>query len=182
MKKEIEVIGFDDAPFNRSDRECILIGTYMRGSCIIDGIYFRKFEKDGMDITKKIIEVVKDRHYPKIKAVFLYGITFGGFNIADIYEINEKTEKPVIVVIDKKPNIEKMFSAIEKHFNDSEERISLIKSFPKPEKLNDIYVQYVGTDKNFVKKVIEITKLKSKIPECLRISHLIGRGFLDIKK
>ena len=59
MKDEVGVIGFDDAPFNRTDEECILIGTYMRGNRIIDGIYFKKFKKDGMDVTEKIIDIIK---------------------------------------------------------------------------------------------------------------------------
>lgn len=65
MKDEVEVIGFDDAPFNKADKVCILIGTYMRGNRIIDGIYFRKFKKDGMDVTEKIIDIVKEKHYKK---------------------------------------------------------------------------------------------------------------------
>ncbi|ACV24624.1 endonuclease dU [Methanocaldococcus fervens] len=181
MKDEIGVMGFDDAPFNRNDEECILIGTYMRGNRIIDGIYFRKFKKDGMDVTDKIIDVVKERHYKKIRAIFLAGITFGGFNIADLWRINEETKKPVIVVIDRYPNKKRMFSAIKKHFDDADNRIKLIKSFPEPEKIDGIYVQYIGTDKDFVKNIIKKTRLKSKFPECLRISHLIGRGFLGLK-
>jgi len=181
MKDEIEVIGFDDAPFNRTDKECILIGTYMRGNKIIDGIYFRKFKKDGMDVTEKIIDIIKEKHYKKIKAIFLSGITFGGFNIADLWEINRETKKPVIVVIDKYPNKEKMFLALKKYFDDADERIKLINSFPEPERMDNIYIQYVGTSRDFVENIIKKTKLKSKIPECLRISHLIGRGFLGLK-
>ncbi|CAB3288878.1 conserved protein of unknown function [Methanocaldococcus lauensis] len=182
MKDEIEVIGFDDAPFNRTDKICILIGTFMRGNKIIDGVYFREFKKDGMDVTDKIIDITKGKHYNKIKAIFLSGITFGGFNIANLWEIYNKTKKPVIVVIDKYPNKKKIFSALKKYFDDADERINLIKSFPEPEKLDNIYVQYVGTNRDFVKNIIKKTRLKSKIPECLRISHIIGRGFLELKK
>ena len=74
-----------------------------------------------------------------------------------------------------------MFLAIKKHFNDADERIELINSFPEPEKIDNIYVQYIGTDIDFVRKILKKTRLKSKIPECLRISHLIGRGFLGLK-
>ncbi|XRO74696.1 DUF99 family protein [Methanocaldococcus sp. 28A] len=180
MKDEIEVIGFDDAPFNRTDKECILIGTYMRGNKIIDGIYFRKFKRDGMDVTEKIIDIIKEKHYQKIKVIFLSGITFGGFNIANLWKINKETKKPVVVVIDKYPNKKKIFSALKKYFNDADERIELINSFPEPERIDNIYVQYIGADIDFVKNVIKKTRLKSKFPECLRISHLIGRGFLGL--
>ena len=110
-----------------------------------------------MDVTEKIIDIVKERHYKKIKAIFLSGITFGGFNIADLWEIHERTKKPVIVVIDRYPNKERMFSAIKKHFNDAEERINLINGLPEPERMDDIYIQYVGTDRDFVKNIIKKT-------------------------
>ncbi|WP_423793452.1 DUF99 family protein [Methanocaldococcus indicus] len=178
MKNEIEVIGFDDAPFKKNDKDCILTAVYMRGNKIVDGVYFKKFQKDGLDVTNKIIDVVKGKHYNKIKVIFLSGITFGGFNIADINEIYKRTNIPVVVVIDKYPNYEKIFNAIKKHFLDYNIRIEIIKSQPKPVKLDNIYVQYVGIDLKSIKKILEKTRLKSKFPECLRLAHLIGRGFL----
>ena len=123
IKDEIGVIGIDDAPFNRTDKEAILVGTYIRGNKIIDGVYFKKINRDGLDSTEKIIEIVMGKHKTKINAIFLDGITFGGFNIANLWKIYEETERPVIVVIDKYPNKERMFLAIKKHFNDADERI-----------------------------------------------------------
>ncbi len=180
IKDEIGVIGIDDASFNKEDKEAILVGTYYRGNRIIDGIYFKRIKRDGMDSTEKIIEIVKGKHWTKINVIFLDGITFGGFNIANLYEINEKTGIPVVAVIDKMPNLQKMEDALKKHFNDYEERISLLKSFPEPEDIEGIYVQYVGIKRESLNLIIKKTRLKSKIPECLRVSHLIGRGFLGL--
>ncbi len=180
IKDEIGVIGIDDAPFNRNDNGAILIGTYCRGNRIIDGIYFRRIKRDRMDSTEKIVKMVMGKHKTKINVIFLDGVTFGGFNIANIYEIYEKTRIPVVAVMDRMPNRQKMIEALKKHFDDYEKRISLLKSFPEPEKLNGIYVQYIGIEKELLKIVIKKTRLKSKIPECLRISHLIGRGFLNL--
>ncbi|EHP84694.1 endonuclease dU [Methanotorris formicicus] len=180
MKDEIGVIGFDDAPFYKNDKTALLIATYFRGNRILDGVYFKKIQKDGKDATEKIVDVVKGKHYPKINAIFLYGVTFGGFNIADIFKINEETKKPVVVVIRKNPNRIDMINALKKHFNDWKERAELLNSFPEPEPIEGIYIQYVGIDGKEVKELIKKTRLKSKVPECLRIAHLIGRGFLDL--
>lgn len=180
LKNEIGVIGIDDAPFNREDDEALLIGTYYRGNRIIDGIYFKRIKRDGLDSTEKIIEMVNGKHKTKINAIFLDGITFGGFNIANIYEINEKTRIPVVAVIDRMPNRQKMADALKKHFEDYEKRISLLNSFPEPEQLEGIYVQYVGIERDYLSLLIKKSRLRSKIPECLRISHLIGRGFLEL--
>ncbi|WP_457612274.1 endonuclease dU [Methanocaldococcus sp.] len=177
MKDEVEVIGFDDTPFNKEDRYCLLTSVYMRGNKIVDGVYFKKIKKDGLDVTDKIIEVVRGKHYNKIKAIFLYGITFAGFNIADIYKIYNETEKPVIVVIDKYPNFNKIFKAL-KNFEDCKVRENIIKKLPKPEKIEDLYIQSVGIEKEKIDLLIKKCRLKSKVPECLRLAHLIGRGFL----
>ena len=180
IKDEIGVIGIDNAPFDKNDKEAILIGTYCRGNRIIDGIYFKRIKRDGMDSTEKIIEMVMGKHKTKINVIFLDGVTFGGFNITNLYEVNEKTGIPVVAVIDSMPNRQKMMDALKKHFDDYEERISLLKSFPEPENIEGIYVQYVGIKRELLNLIIKKTRLKSKIPECLRISHLIGRGFLDL--
>ncbi len=180
IKDEIGVMGIDDAPFNRNDDETLLIGTYFRGNKVIDGIYFKKIKIDGMDSTDRIIEIIMGKHQSKTSVVFLDGVTFGGFNIANIYKINEITGIPIVAVIDRIPNRERMMNAIKKNFNDYKLRNSLLKSFPKPEYIEGIYVQYLGINKDDLRIVINKTRLKSKIPECLRVSHLIGRGFLYI--
>ncbi|WP_456471795.1 endonuclease dU, partial [Methanocaldococcus sp.] len=42
----------------------------------------------------------------------------------------------------------------------------------------DLYIQSVGIEKEKIGLLIRKCRLKSKVPECLRLAHLIGRGFL----
>jgi len=181
FKEEIGVIGIDDAPFDKSDETAIIIGTYMRGNKIVDDVFFKMIERDGFDSTSKIIEIVKDKHFTKINAIFLDGVTFGGFNISNILEIYEKTKIPVISIMEKEPDISKMISALEKYFKEFPEKIEMLESFPNPEPFENIFLQYIGISFEDACKLIKKTRLRSKIPECLRISHIVGRGFLNIK-
>ena len=58
MKKEIRVIGIDDAPFNKEkDREVLVIGTFFRGGSFMDGLVSCKVALDGSDSTDKIIKM-----------------------------------------------------------------------------------------------------------------------------
>lgn len=180
-KDEIGVIGIDDAPFNKFDKEALIIGTYMRGNSIVDEISFKKIEKDGFDSTEKILKIVKDKHFTKINAIFLDGVTFGGFNIADIVKIYNETEIPVIAVMEKEPDLLKMKSALKKYFFDFPEKIEMLESFPKPEPFENIFIQCIGINFEEACILIKKTRLRSKIPECLRISHLVGRGFLNME-
>ncbi|WP_459201442.1 endonuclease dU [Methanococcus sp. CF] len=180
-KDEIGVIGIDDAPFNRSDKEALIVGTYMRGNKIVDEILFKKIEKDGFDSTEKILKIVKDKHFTKINAIFLDGVTFGGFNIADIVKIYNETKIPVIAIMEKEPDVLKMKSALKKYFFAFPEKIEILESFPKPEPFENIFIQYIGINFEDACKLIKKTRLRSKIPECLRISHIVGRGFLNME-
>src|SRR3989344_402165 len=109
FKKEIRVIGIDDAPFRKfSKGKVFVIGTVFRGGTLLDGILSTKVNVDGSNSTKKIIEMVnKSKFKPQLRCIFLDGIAVGGFNIIDIQELNKQTKLPVIVVIRKKPDIAK---------------------------------------------------------------------------
>jgi len=178
IKEEIGVLGVDDGPFRKDSRDVLLIGCYYRGNRILDGVYFKKIKKDGMDSTEKILEIVKGRHEKKISVIFLDGVTFGGFNIADLHEIYRRTEIPVVAVMNNLPDYEKIERTLMRHFKDYEERISILRSLPKPERFGEIYLQYLGIDRETLEMILKKTRLRSKVPECLRVSHLIGRGFL----
>jgi len=178
IKDEIGVLGIDDGPFNRESKEVLLIGTYYRGNRILDGVYFKRIKKDGMDSTEKILEMVKGKHKKKISVIFLDGVTFGGFNIADLNRIYERTRIPVVAVMNNLPDYEKIERTLMRYFEDYEERISILRSLPKPERFGEIYLQYLGIDRGTLEVVLKKTRLRSKVPECLRVSHLIGRGFL----
>jgi len=59
FKKEIRVIGIDDAPFRKfSKGKVFVIGTVFRGGTLLDGILSTKVNVDGSNSTKKIIEMV----------------------------------------------------------------------------------------------------------------------------
>lgn len=178
IKDEIGVLGIDDGPFSRDSKEVILIGTYFRGNRVLDGVYFKRIKKDGMDSTEKILEIVKGKHEKKINVIFLDGITFGGFNIADIRKIYNITNIPVVAVMKNLPDYEKIERTLMRYFEDYEERISILRSLPKPERFGDIYLQYLGIERDTLELILKKTRLRSKVPECLRVSHIIGRGFL----
>ena len=57
MKKEIRILGIDDAPFDKfNDKESLIIGTLFRGGSSIDGIMSTKATVDGIDSTGKTFQ------------------------------------------------------------------------------------------------------------------------------
>ena len=178
MKKEIRVVGFDDSSFNKfKDKEVLVIGTFYRGGNYIDGVISTKVKVDGEDSADKLIECIKKSKFKlQLQAIFLDGIAFGGFNIIDIEKLHYKTKLPVIVVIRRMPDIKKIITTL-KNIG-FEDKIRLIEKAGDVHKIGEVYCQYKGCKKDFVEKLIKITCTHSKIPEPIRVAHLIGAGIV----
>ncbi|MDP3765370.1 MAG: DUF99 family protein [Nanoarchaeota archaeon] len=176
VKKEIRVVGIDDAPFDKfNDSKVLVVGVVMRGGSWIDGILSAKVNVDGNDSTKKIIEMInKCKFKPQLQCIFLDGIAVGGFNVIDVKELSKKTSLPVIVVIRRMPDIatiKKILIKIKK-----QQKIKLIEKAGDVVKIDNIYAQLTGIDFENARKVLKVTCTRSLIPEPIRLAHLIASG------
>jgi len=182
IKKEIRILAFDDGPFEfRGKGKDILIGTVFRGGEFMDGLLKTEIEIDGIDATKKIIEITNKSRHKDLRVIMLDGITFGGFNTVDIKEIYEKTSLPVIVVNRKRPDLEK-FTASLRELPNHEERIRCVENAGEFFSVNiqnkKIYFQACGLSENDAAEIIKRSATRSLIPEPLRIAHLIATGII----
>jgi len=85
VKEEIRILGIDDGPFTKDDKEVIVIGVVYRGGEFIDGLLRTFVEIDGLDATEKLAKMINSsRHKQQLKVIMLDGITLGGFNIVDV--------------------------------------------------------------------------------------------------
>ena len=174
--KEIRVIGVDDAPFFKfSKGNVLIIGVVMRKK-LVEGVLSNYIKVDGMDSTKKILEMVNSSKFgPQSKIIMINGIALGGFNVIDVEKLSQSF--PVIIISRKKPNYKKIENAL-KHFEDGKERFEIIKKAGKPKKCQEIYFQNKGiTDKEACKYIKEYSYY-SNIPEPIRIAHIIGAGIV----
>lgn len=187
VKREIRIIGWDDAPFTFRNKKTLLIGVVCRGGEWIDGILTTRIDIDGRDATEKIAEALnKSGHYDQLRVIMLNGITFGGFNIVDMEALYKKTKLPVIAIIRSRPNLESMKKALKK-FRDFRKRWDMIEKAGRIEGINikgkvikeknkNVYYQKVGVSNKTAKEIIRVSCTRSLIPEPLRIAHLIGSG------
>ena len=181
IKKEIRLLGIDDSPFYEKTKKVLVIGTIFRGSDYIDGLLSCKVRKDGSDSTSKLISIInKTRHLGQLQCILLNGISLAGFNVIDIKKLNEKTKLPVIVVIRKSPDFERIRKALKKI--NQENKIKLMEKAGNIHEINvngnNIYVQFSGIELESVKKILELTSTHSNIPEPIRIAHIIASGIV----
>ncbi len=167
-------VGFDDS-FRGSKAYivgCVTAGTY------VEGFLIDEIEVDGLDVTEKIVELINPSKFKiQLKCIFLDGITFAGFNIADIDEIYRRTGIPVVVVIRKMPNFEDIDRAL-RNLDRFEERLKLIEKAGEIHKIEGLFVQLVGCSLDDAKTFIRASRLKGKIPEALRIAHLVASALI----
>lgn len=178
LKSNVRVIGIDDSPFTREDKDCVLVGVLMRLDFYVEGFVSSKIKVDGADSEESMIEIIHSKLGKNADIVMTNGITFGGFNLIDPERVASITGKPVITVTKKLPDLETMKTAIEKHLADREKIAVLERMTPELLELKNgktLYCNYSGISLNDTKLILAKTIKQGAIPEPLRMAHLIGR-------
>jgi len=186
MKDNPIIMGCDDATFNlkQGDNKTYLIGVICQGVRVV------KVQKtiitiDGDDATNQIIDLI-NKNRKHVQYVLTHTITFGGFNLVNMKEIYKKTNKPMIAITEREVDLDSV-------------KIALIKKFPniyhkKIEKIinagnlyekeintaagtSTIYFHKIGISIREAEVLLNTVSIDSKLPEPVRIAHLIGRAF-----
>ncbi len=180
MKKEIRLLGVDDAPFTFTDRYVSVVGVVMRGGVYIEAVLRSQVTVDGTDATDVLIDMVNTtRHKQQLKAVMIDGIALGGFNLINIARLNSATTLPVITVTRDKPDYKKIKIALQKTFSDWEQRWRLLNEgtlYNIATKHNPIYVKCIGASIEEAKEIIALSTIRGVIPEPIRVAHIIASG------
>jgi hypothetical protein len=184
IKSEIRVLGIDDSAL-LSDR-IMIVGAVFRGGDWLDGVLRSEITRDGMDGTDTIIQMIKpSKHFVQLRVIMLDGITFGGFNPIDIVKLNEETGLPVVAIMRKYPDFEKIESALE-YLPEPEKRMDIIKKAGKiaevttfaDQRASPLYIQWAGLEEEDARRIVQQTSTRSNIPEPLRVAHLIATGIV----
>jgi len=167
-------VGFDDG-FGRG--EAYIVGCVTAGS-YVEGFMVDRIEVDGMDVTEKIVGLVSNSKFRvQLKCIFLYGITFAGFNVADIEAIHRETGIPVVVVMRRKPRFGDIERAV-RNLENWRERLDAIRRAGDVCRVEGLYVQFKGCSEGDVRDFLRASRLKGKVPEALRIAHLVASAIV----
>lgn len=170
------VIGFDDAPFERSHRGDVrLIGVVCsRTRC--DGVLSSRVRRDGRNSTDRMIAMVRESAFGHVRAVLLQGIAVAGFNVVDVHRLHEALGIPVLVVARRRPDHAKMRRALFGGVPGAARKWRLIEAAGEMEPLRRVFVQRVGLTVPAARDLLAATTLHGNLPEPLRLAHLIAGG------
>jgi len=187
IKSEIQVLGIDDAPFERKDKDVKLVAVLSRGAKMMDGVFNTTIKRDGLDATEKIAHLIKSIKRENARAMILDGITFGGFNIVDIKRLYNETGIPVIASIDRRPDHVAVHKAlrnlpdegIRKKAVESAGQVYEVKLDPE----RTVFMQIAGLGRKDAEEILKLTTVNGLVPEPVRAAHMVGKGaYTDIPK
>jgi endonuclease V-like protein UPF0215 family len=181
IKDKTPIIGIDDGGFNRFSVEFNVVPVYgviMKGAAYVDGIIQCQVKKDDPQVNATISKMIlESAHKNQLQAIFLQGITIGGFGVLDIIALSEELSIPVIVILRKYPDYPKICAALEKAFPDDTERWNSILRAGNPIEVQKnplILIQVSGIHPQDAFLLLKKCTIVGTIPEALRIAHFIG--------
>jgi endonuclease V-like protein UPF0215 family len=189
IKPEIRVLGVDDGVFPpRTEGVADVVGVVYRGGYWFEGVMRTEITIDGLDATEKIADMIKSSpYYAELRVVFLDGVTFAGFNVVDITALFNKIKLPIIAVVQKKPNMEEIRSALE-NLPDFEIRWRAIENAGKIMGVetrrgeNPVYMHTTGILRMDAEEIMKMTSVRSNIPEALRVAHITASGLMGSRE
>jgi endonuclease V-like protein UPF0215 family len=176
-RRQLHVIGFDDAPFDPAHRgDVAVVGAVFSGARL-DGVLCGKVRRDGANATGVLAELVRrSRFFPQLHAVLLQGIAVAGFNVVDLPELHRRLGLPVIAVCRRRPDLDAVRQALLGRVPGGARKWRLVQRAGPLGRFRGLYLQSAGIAPEAAAALIAPLCLSGQLPEPLRAAHLIAGG------
>jgi endonuclease V-like protein UPF0215 family/DNA-binding XRE family transcriptional regulator len=174
------VLGVDDAPFvKRVDPTVPLVGVLMEGPDLVETVAVTSFPVDGDAATGFLAGWIGGlRCRPSIQAVVLGGVTIAGLGLVDLADLATRLGRPVLAVTRHDPARSELRQALVAAGLAA--RLPILERCPPARRLGDgLFVSAAGIAGEEAAILIGSTLGKSRLPEPLRVAHLIGRALVS---
>ncbi len=182
MKTQVRILGIDDSPFKFKDEKALVVGALIRLPNYLEGVMRTEVTVDGTDSTDMLLGMVSHSRYKdQVKAVMLDGIALAGFNVVDVERLHSELGVPVITVTRDRPDLEKVRTALMKHFPDWETRYSMMTRLELREigtRQKPIYACVAGLDWKETVRLVAQSTVRGSVPEPIRVAHLISSALV----
>jgi endonuclease V-like protein UPF0215 family len=162
------VLGIDDAPFVKGQTEEVpIVGVMMEEATIVEGVAFGRFPVDGEGATEYLAAWAGGHRWAaSLQGVVLGGITLAGLGIVDLRTLAARLGCPVLAVTRRPTRQSTLGEAL--RAAGYPERLALVERTPPARRIAEgLYVAAAGA-----------TLGKARVPEPLRIAHLIGAALV----
>lgn len=173
--RNIRVIGFDDAHYADKKRGSdVHVAGIVCSNTRFEGMLWDTIAKDGMDSTDRFINMLSTSKFAaQVQIILTDGITFGGCNVVDIEKLNHVLEVPVVTVMRRPPDMDR-FRYVVDQLPDQEERWRRVEAAGPIHEMDGFVFQVYGELPKTTARVLRRLTDQGKVPEALRLAHLIG--------
>jgi len=183
-------LGIDDGYFDIAFKKLEYKGeTYLVGvvTCpwTLNDIFIDLITIDGLEGTKKALKMIESAlSLHIINVVFLDGVTYAGFNIIDPFRIFNVLRVPIITIFRHDLDLNKIFIALKRHFNDYTYRYHIIESvytLSHEVFINDSKIKYtpigisIGDAEHILKNFSKLYSYPYPLHVADKIASLLGR-------
>lgn len=174
--KTFRVIGIDDTPFQRTQREPVPVAGIVCAGTRFEGMLWSRVTRDGSDATATLIEIIRGcKFYPQLHAVLLDGIALGGFNVVDLPALAEALALPCLSIMRKAPDMPGIERALERMGpGEKERRLPIIQRAGPIYHHGPFCFQVQGLGPDLAGRMLATVTDTGHVPEALRLAHLIG--------
>jgi uncharacterized protein len=172
-------LGVDDAPFDKRQPGPVpIVAVAMEGHAVLESIALGQFPVDGDGATDYLASWVAGlRARPMLQAVILGGITIAGLGIIDVTALAQRLGLPVLVVTRHDPSRSELADALRSA--GLHERLPLLEGTPRAYAAGEgLYLAHAGGTRVEAERILMATLGKSRMPEPLRMAHLIGQALV----
>ncbi|HEY3419438.1 MAG TPA: DUF99 family protein [Methanomassiliicoccales archaeon] len=182
MKRQVRVLGIDDAPFSFRDGKVPIVGVVVRLPGYVEGVIVSEVTVDGDDADQVITDLIlRSRYREQIRMVMIDGTSLGGFNVVDIDRLSKDTGIPFCTVTRDRPDIDSMRGALQKHFPDWQRRMEIVERHrPVPVQTGHgpIFASITGASSAEMEELLRGSTIQGAIPEPIRMAHLIAAAMV----
>jgi endonuclease V-like protein UPF0215 family len=173
------LLGIDDGPFEKGQCERVpIVGVMMEGGDLVEAVARTEFAVDGPGVTEFLIEWISGlRLRPSLQGIVLGGITIAGLAVIDIEELSRALGVPSLVVNRRDPGNHRLPEALDSA--GLPERKEIVNRTPPAfEAQTGLWVAHASIERDDAEELVRAALRKSKLPEPLRVAHLIARALV----
>ncbi|MBN1235897.1 MAG: DUF99 family protein, partial [Methanotrichaceae archaeon] len=172
-KSGLRALGIAES-FVRSRPTSTIAGVVMRADLRVDGLTYSHATVGGDDATEAVLSLYRQLDRADVNVILLSGAVISWFNIIDLQEVFEKTQKPLIcLTYEESPGLEKY---IQEYFLNPVEKLLRYQGLGlrQPVRLKtgyEVFVRALGASPEEARVLLNKFTRDGRVPEPVRLAR-----------
>jgi endonuclease V-like protein UPF0215 family len=182
-KPAVRALGIAES-FVRSRPASIIAGVVMRADLRVDGLAYAKATVGGDDGTEAVLSLYRQLDRSDVNALILSGAALSWFNIIDLQEVFEETQRPLVcLTYEESPGLEKYIHEYFPCPEEKEEKLRRYRALGVRHSLRlktgyEVFVRTFGASLDEARIMLNKFTRDGRVAEPVRLARLAARAAL----